>query len=293
MNLIPIDQIFKDGIDGTMISYWPCKRKFYNRFVRGLDTPQVSSSIRFGQAVDRVLEGYFKRELDEKQAIEAFSEIYEDKGDDDRRTTERGATILKLYFQQFPRDTETFEILEIQEPFKLDIGAMVPFCGKPDMVVKDRISGDVLPFDNKTTTFYGDNFRDKFEIDTSTEGYIYYCRKKYGGSFRARFNVLIPQKTKPRCDRFDISKSDEQIAFWEKRTRRVIDEITRLVTDHYDDVDAFTLADSRCTDFNSRCMYFDLCKYCDKTELIEGDFTQRVWSPFNKQERVKNAIQGS
>lgn len=286
---IPLETVFGDGVDGTMIdNYQRCKRLYFNRMVRGLDHVEPSVAIQFGKSVHTVLESYYRGECDESRALDLWRESYQDKETDERRSTERGIALLKEYFRVYPKETEPWEVLEVETPFKLDIGATVPLCGRRDLVVRDTLDGTVWVVDHKTTTQWGDFQEEKYAIHTALDGYILGVMEKFGRCDGGIINVLVTSKTKPRIERLKVLRTKEQLEYWKRTTVGVIDEMVRHTTLWYpkggdeSGIDlGWPLSRGRCTDFNSKCAFHDLCRYCDNPDVAKGDFVVRAWTPFN------------
>jgi hypothetical protein len=288
--MIPLDEVFKDGVDATMIDLWQqCRRKFYNRIIRGLDSMYSSVSTEFGHAIHVALEGYLRGTLSQEQTIEAFKETYLDKLTDERRTEERGIALLKAYFKAFPREGEIWDVLAVEEPFRMDIGAKVPYCGRVDLVVQERDTRVIMVVDHKTTTAWGDFYVDGYQISTQVDGYILHTAEKYGSCDGMVLNVLVSSKATPRCERFRVYRTAEQLEFWKTGTRYVVDEMVDFVREHYPAgeeegsvKEKYPLSRGRCRDYNAKCVYFDLCRFCDNLDIASSGFTKRGWTPFRK-----------
>jgi len=284
--MIPFKDIFKDGVDGTMIDLWQqCRRKAYYRLVCGYDMKEVSPALGFGTCIHKSMEGYLKNELTPEQAIKLFEQIYNDLGLDNRRTTEKGVRLLKEYFSTFPKETDLCKILDVEVPFKMDIGAVVPFSGRPDALLK-KDNGTVWVRDYKTTTSYGDTYRDNFDMHSALDGYMLNTIQRFGSCEGAEINVLVTYAaSKPKVERFDVTRTREQIEFWREDVVRIIKDMVSFVELFYDDKHAFNLSRGRCKDFNSKCMFYDVCQFCDNQSLIKGEYRENRWSPFTVGEK--------
>jgi len=286
--MIPFGDIFKDGVDGTMIDLWQqCKRKFYYRIVCGYDVKEVAPPLSFGSSVHKALEGYLDKDrlLTPEQSIKVFEDDYIDRGLDSRRTTEKGIRLLKEYFAVFPRETDLCEILEVETPFKMDIGAPVPFSGRPDALIK-KGNGTIWVRDYKTTTSYGDTYREQFDMHSAIDGYMLNTMRRFGSCEGTQINVLVTYAaSKPKVERFDVTRTREQLEFWREDVVRIIRDMVSFVELFYDDKHAFNLSRARCKDYNSKCMFYDVCQFCDNQSLIKGEYVENRWSPFTVGEK--------
>jgi PD-(D/E)XK nuclease superfamily protein len=186
-----------------------CPRKSYYLLERKLRSKVESPALVFGQAIHRALEVFYslptaKRELPENfadnaslivqgftvnddhpfyKAIAAFREAgssLQALPDTDKRSLSAGAWLLTHYFKTYLHDefvvyhdargpvTERTFSLELMHRGDLEIHLF----GTIDLVLKNQITGELLPCDHKTSSTMGSDFLNRIKPNHQYTGYL-------------------------------------------------------------------------------------------------------------------------
>lgn len=270
--MIKPEVLIENGLSGSTIDlFQQCKRKYYNSKVRGLKKPGKSIALVFGEMIHDALEHY-QKELSEEQVIDRFMDTYgpEYQGEDERRSVDAGIKLLREYFKNFPKEHEPYEYICLEEEFQIDVGAVLPFRGRIDAVVKDKQTGNIYVVEYKTTSMLPANYFDRYELSSAIDGYILYARQKYGRCDGVLVVGLMCSKTKPRVERQIIVRTEEQIKEWLADIRKIAVELKSDLMFLHDEMDSWTRSRGRCYDYMVPCEFFELCMYCENPAVLRN-----------------------
>jgi len=243
----------KDRIyDASCISdYLHCPKLFYWRWVRGLVPKEEPAPLFFGRVMHEALKVWYETG-DKGLALKEFDAIPAIGIGDDRRTKEHGIVIFEEYLSRWGQ--ESWEVLQLEKEFQLDMLNGKKYAGRLDEVVK--WNGQIYVVDHKTTSQLGAYFFKGFRPSVQMDGYSYACRKIWGQCSGVVINgISIAAKPKERFGR-DVSV-------------RTPDELDRFAVqfDLWTDMIEMSLSSkvfpmfyTACNNYGS-CRYWDLCVY--------------------------------
>ena len=200
----------KRAFTNSMIgSFRTCKRKFRNRYLLQLSTQQTKGALVTGDVAHNLLEALYLG-ADESSRYVIMSEwarakvrVTEDRVNNGENSSFLGAEekysaikkveedsfdagkmaheIVNHYAEtQYLLDKDRYEVLwtevTFNVPFVSRSGDRHPnwrYLGKWDMVVFDKVTGRVLIWDHKTTTFTPRDVIDEYQASSQPVGYLY------------------------------------------------------------------------------------------------------------------------
>jgi hypothetical protein len=189
-----------------------CLRKSQYRLLLKLTNEADSDAQVFGKAIHKALEHWYTLPEENRQLTEtelkmvdslvsglvpesvyptALDSIYEFVktaepirflGDDDKRSLASGIKILKAYFKQYAedgmevlRDSAGVPYIEKQVEGKLyeDEKLVIVFHGQIDLILRNRITGQISYSDHKTTAALGKEFYNRISPNHQYTGYVW------------------------------------------------------------------------------------------------------------------------
>lgn len=138
----------------------------------------------------------------------------------EKRSILCGEKILKQFYETYKAD-EWELYSDDQGPFvermvEAKIGEKLFFFGTIDVVLKNKISGDLCVVDHKTSTSLGKEFSQKGDLSHQLIGYIFACQQMGMKVTRAMFQGLQVAKTMNNVLRVFTNVSEEQIVEWKE-----------------------------------------------------------------------------
>jgi hypothetical protein len=133
--------------------YLSCERKHYYAFGKGLQSNHQSESLTRGTLGHEVLEVYYKSIQQgispDDSAMNALDHFQVFIGKYDLGLLADLQNLLLRYFAVAPAWDETYEILHVEDEFRLDISEDIQYPYKPDLIVQDRLTSRIFVLDHK------------------------------------------------------------------------------------------------------------------------------------------------
>lgn len=166
--------------------YQCCRRKFYLRYVCGLDSPFTHTALLFGSAFHEGKAHYYKTKDAEAALDVARDYLYDsesefESGDEMRTSIIRCPRLLRKWIGTFGEsDFAQYNILHLEETFNVALPNGFTATIKPDAVMENKISGDVYIFDTKTASFSARLTTDTVEYGDQATMYLYGMQQVLG-----------------------------------------------------------------------------------------------------------------
>ena len=269
----------------TIDSFQKCRKYYYWRMVRHLDTKTVSPALEFGGAIHDALDVYYTLGL--ADALTKFRETYHDREGDEVRTVANGVKVLEWYAKVYAH-----------EPFKLlgkpEVGFVFPLgdilCGgRMDLPVDWE--GQLWVMEHKTTSRLDSNYFKQFALDKQITFYTLAAESFFGRQCSGCIvNAIEPWKEliRPTAK----SKTPEQhfcrdpimrSSFLKERFKLNIQRIVRDIL-WCERENEFYEAEKKdvCYSYNYDCPYRVLCEYGEDPRVIERDYVINKWEPYKE-----------
>lgn len=255
----------------------------------GLTPLTIAPALSFGKALHEGFEMFYvflgkgeAREQALEKALRVFRENYEDRIEDDKRTTENGEKVLRKYeelYRNEPFKTITQETAYIV-PMEYQLDGekkSILLCGILDALI--RWNGPMHVLERKTTARMDVNFFKPFQMSSQIDHYILAAEKVLGekcyGAILDGVEVWKDvkketAKTKKPEDHFArdiINRSEYELAEFTKDTGMLVEEILEA-----ERTGRFPRNKQACFQYNYWCPYHDICKYGDDEKVIEKSF---------------------
>ena len=282
----------------SMSTFQSCPKKYYYRMIKHLVPKTVAPALSFGKAMHSALEVYYifvnlgyEKPRAMENGITAFYNEYEDTIGEDRRTLANGEKLLLGYLEVY-----------LNEPFKVlatEVGFAVPIeyknaegedrsfilVGRLDALVS--WNGPLYVLETKSTAQLGAGYFNQFEMNQQMDGYIIGATLSTGQKVMgAVVNALEVWKDVKRVS--DKTKKLEDHYARDPQTRSEF-ELNEYKNDMGMQVENILDAEKRnrfprnkqnCYTYNSRCPYWNLCKYGDDEKVIAKDYDVSKWEPY-------------
>jgi len=267
----------------TIDMFQRCRKYYYWRIIRQLDTKTVSPALLFGSAIHDALDIYYTEGLD--KALAKFRETYVDREGDEIRTVETGTKLLENYARIYAH-----------EPFKVvgkpEVGFVIPigdilWGGRMDLPVE--WSGDFWIMEHKTTTKLTGSFFKQFALDKQPTSYILGAETYFNRPCRGcMLNVLEPWKEVKRVTEKTKKPEDQFLRSPILRSQMLKDRfklnIQRVVRDilwcEANDEFYETELKSACFYYNYDCPYRLMCEFGENDKIINAEFKVEKWEPY-------------
>ena len=261
-------------IDNTCLQcLQTCPQKYLLRHRENLiPLHEKQTALTFGIAIHKGLEVlYLSQDL--TICLQAFEEEYRKLQIwDMKRTLENGKTILKDYYALYFPDN--FEVLQVEQMIEREISKDVVFCGKIDLIGKEKDIDEIFILDHKTSS------KMEFILNPNHQftGYLWLVPE----ATKAYLNMLgvyalSTKKTKE--ERFIRVSTTRTATDFENWYKWVYDLVQRI--DKYTQNNIWPLS-GQCYG----CSYIPLCT-CESKEgkeiLKRNMFKQEKWEPWKKE----------
>lgn len=267
----------------TIDMFQRCRKYYYWRIVRDLDTKTTSPALLFGGALHDALDAYYTNGL--VKAIEKFRETYVDREGEEIRTVDNGVKVLEWYAKVYAN--EPFTVLGKPEVgFVFPIGNIL-WGGRMDLPVE--WDGQLWVMEHKTTTRLDSNFFKQFSLDKQVTSYTvgaeaFFSRPCAG----CIVNVIEPWKELKRPTERSKRPEDHFVRDPVRRPQVLKDRfklnIQRIVRDILwcEENNEFYEAELKtaCFYYNYDCPYRTLCEYGEDEKVIEREFKVDHWEPY-------------
>ena len=250
-------------------------------FARGVEVARTRFYVSGDSAEDAVAWG-----------LGALLEAYGDfDAQDEAKDLVRMAGALVYYFDMYPLNHETaYPILlpggrraiEFNFAHPLPIrhpitGQPILYCGRMDAILS--FAGDVFIFDEKTTSYLGATWSQKWDLRAQFTGYCWGCREagmRVAGAVVRGVSIL---KTKYETQEAICYRPEWQVDRWYGELLEWIAEAIRWwETGRF----KYNL-DESCTSYGG-CGFAIACKSQDETPWLETYFERRHWDPITRLE---------
>lgn len=283
-------------------TFLQCKRKYYYRMYKHLDTETKAPALLFGLAIHSALEEYYKSGSMEA-GIVVFEKDYQDTQEGELlRTVANGIKLLEGYKKVY--SVEPFDVLD------QEIGFVVPIIGDITALWGGRLdalvnwNGALYVLEHKTTSRLNGSYFRQFSPNMQPTSYTFGASEYLGRKCQGVIiNALEPWKTVMRVSaktkkledhyaRDPISRSDREIENFKVEIIATIKDILdreNKVECGEDLRKCFPRTESNCFNFNSPCMYRDLCMYGEDERLMKK-YKVNKWEPYAQKEQEKEEV---
>lgn len=302
--------------DNTRLSdFKRCPRFFYYRHVRAWIREGTSAALIFGGAWHAAMEVVWPFLIEGKSdaetlpaSYEAFLKYWQDAGmpwpldyaqseELTPRTPGNALEMLNAYIDARGASLRSGELqlVSVERPFAVPLDPNDPtlfYVGKIDKVVRARAKHRGI--EHKTTTAYSKaakfrgSFVDSFSPNSQVDGYLFALHMMYPGSVDGVWvDAALVHKSETGFKFIPIERKLDQLDTWLWETRSWIDQVEAnklRVAEQSPDaryMAAFPKNTNSCHDFNTSCMYIDMCKAWANPvgrEIPQG-FVEKVWDP--------------
>ena len=170
-----------------------CRQKWWLQYGCGLASKTSSDAMHTGSIAHKgiaVLYASMKVGLAKEPALAlALQMVAESSATDTDFTTSEGVgdtaddLVVRYADAFYERDAIQYEVIYVEQPFQLPIRwsengkrKTVPgarFIGAADVVLRDRVTGEYVVMEHKTTGSDATSFDARFEVDPQTPGYVW------------------------------------------------------------------------------------------------------------------------
>ena len=209
-----------------------CPYKYKLTYVDGLKRRvdgEVEHDRVYGGALHEGLAQVFRKwELELAQSL--FKEAYPIQLDesDKAKTQENGLTLLTDFMVWAKQNYAGYEVVEVEQVGKIDLEGGVVFTVKPDLVLKNKSSGEYYAADHKTTgNSLQASFWNKFDPAAWVTAQSAYVEQKYGScsgvfvngisfGYRSRMYKGEPAGFHSNIERQLFNRNPLQISQWKQ-----------------------------------------------------------------------------
>lgn len=289
-----------------------CKRKANYSLIQKLRSEDESEALTFGKAIHKALEHWYclpevNRQLTDKElamvdavasgglipegeyptALDSIFEFVKAAeairwlDDSDKRSLSNGIKILKAYFKHYAddgmevlRDSSGQAMVEKECEYVLheDENTVILFHGQIDLILRNKLTGQILVADHKTTAALGKDFYNRIRPNHQYTGYVYAARNVLGldtSSFLV--NGIQVAKTKSEFARQVTDRYDEDFAEMKEAYVSAVKDLLTCV-----DSGVFPMtAPNPCSAYGG-CPYLDACQAPAKLRqnIIESKYNK-------------------
>lgn len=264
-------------IDNTCLQcLQTCPQKCFFRHKQGLvPKHEKQTALTFGIAIHTGLEIlYLSQSLE--TCLQAFEKEYRKLQIwDMKRTLENGKAILKDYYALYFPDN--FKVLQVEQMIEKEILEGVIFCGKIDLIGKDKQTEEIFILDHKTSS------RMEFILNPNHQftGYLWLVPE----ATKAYLNMLgvyasSTKKTKEeRFIRVSTSRTKADTQAWLKWVQDSVERINKYTQNN------LWPPSGQCFG----CSYIPLCT-CESEEgkesLMRNMYKIEIWEPWEEKEKT-------
>ncbi len=267
----------------TIDMFQRCRRYYYWRIIRQLDTKTVSPALEFGKSLHDALDVYYTEGLE--KALIKFRETYKDREGEEIRTNANGIKLLEHYSKVYSH-----------EPFKIigkpEVGFVVPldkvlWGGRMDLPIE--WDGQLWVMEHKSTSRLDSNFFKQFTLDKQVTSYTigaesYFNRECRGciiNAFEPWKELIRPTvKSKKPEDHFvraPVLRSTLLKERFKLNIQRIIRDILWCeANNEYYEAELKTA----CFYYNYDCPYRTLCEFGEDDRVIEANYQVSKWEPY-------------
>jgi len=316
--------------NSTLETYVTCPRSYEFGNIHGR-SPEPKSALVFGSAIHRGLEFYYKQAsnaeivraiLAEFPAVDNTfaADLGLEEDSSEWRTPELAVETVMDYMTRYPRDRESWELMEFNEGPAVEIAFSIPlftttinsecpwpqsslvvgsidhapfhintltvfWTGKMDLLVQSRGDGGIWVMDHKTSSIAGGQFLNDFLLSQQTLGYTWAAREILGRTPQGFLLDLIVNRKPTRTGTSrDFGRYPYAYPDW-KITEWQVDvqsHIVKLLHDLF--ARNFPKNPKWCVGKYGLCPYSSVCNIdpTDRLTALQGSgFADNTWSPLN------------
>ncbi len=206
---------------------------------------------------------------------------------DDKRSIPNGVWVLCHYFHTYLNDQYEIYVDEhgpvVERSFNLlfweDEKLRIEIFGQIDLVLKNTITGEILPADHKTTSMMGADFMNRVKPNSQYTGYMWAANRLFGSSAENFLVNAIETKAKPKTARGSPPKFLRQIT---RRDAHDYEEFHWVVRDAVDSYlrwmerDRWPLGSVDACAMYGACQYLDVCSAPNelRQNILEAKFAR-------------------
>lgn len=253
------DRLPKPGeftrLSPSAIETWnSCQTMFFWEYLQSIQGAKKESAPAFGTAFQEGLDAWFEKR-DAEAAVAAFTAVWTDQPEDDKRTVAVGSRALREYGKRYRDDG--MRSITSRVRFELPVGKSgFVLTGEWDRVVEWIESIYVL--DHKTAWQVGSEERKRTKPNWQFDAYIWAARTMHP-EWNVRMAILdVIQIAKTKCEllRADTHRTDEELAEFEREVVEVGEQINEALAKR-----RFVKSKRLCTSFFNRlCPFHGLCE---------------------------------
>lgn len=265
-------QVFGKSIHKAL-EHWYCLPE-ENRQLTDIESKQAEALIG-GLAP----EGVYPTAFDSLHEFIKAGESLRWLGDDDKRSLQNGIKILKAYFKHYAndgmevyRDSAGFPYVEKQVEGLLheDSKMIIFFHGQIDLILRNKISGELFVADHKTTASLGKDFFNRLAPNHQYTGYVWASREFLGLDTNS-FLVNGIQVAKTKCE-FARQTTIRGYEDFEEMKMAYVEASQRLIA-AIESGNYPQTSPGACASYGG-CMYLDCCSapMVLRKNILEGKF---------------------
>lgn len=263
-----------------------CPHKYYFRWEIELRPKRVNPNLFAGTIIHAARHAWLEHGKDKSWGIKAIADAFIDI---EGHLQEDATEFVNYCVRMFEEYAEHWKDEKVERTgYEIDFETMVgtyTFTGRLDGVVV--VDGMVFVDEVKTTGIPPQQFIQEMHMDGKTTGYVWAAQKLTGKTVAGVYLDIIYKK-RDKAKTFDFVRditlrSEDQLAQWERATVDKLNHIERCRAEGY-----WPHNYGHCHGRYGKCPYIDLCKYGERQELIDAQFT--IATP---EEEVKEDVVGS
>lgn len=310
--------------DNTRISgHRKCNRRYYWRHVRHIAPKGTKPALAFGSCWHTAMDAVWTMASDPQNSdalvadvgYAAFCEAWQgeeyqfplwhemsidQRQEFDFRHDETARHMLTNYVAQRRSMMARMTLIECEKPFAVPLDPNNPdlfYVGRLDKVVEWE--GRIWVIEHKTTSdyrkagYFNPAFVDSFSPNSQIDGYLHAIHMLYGNKAKGiMIDAALVHKTVHEGFLFiPVERHLTQLDAWQWEALHEVEIIknSMLHVNDYQDapfLPAFPKNTTACVEFNSRCVYTELCKFI-ANPTTEPDrefpgFEVKKWEPFKE-----------
>lgn len=263
----------------TLASWARCRRKWYYKEIEQIVPPKMPAALIFGIALH---EGLDVRAVTENIDIAVLSGLKilatSDYEPDDKRNPGKLEVILRAYHKRYPLETEPFKYLRDisnekskEVEFHLPMPDGTTLAGRMDGLIEwgERL----YVMEHKSRWTLGSHLVEQFNPNLQMDVYHYAAVKLLGRCDGVLIDVLQVAKTKEDFLRHISCRTADTMAQFEKTYMELVADLEYSRKMGWYTQDGF--ANGACVDFNTVCVYRDVCLYGMRVVELDGRFKKK------------------
>jgi len=293
-------------IDNTIMKDWRrCPQYFMRRHCQGLQVNEneLSIDLHFGAAFAKGIETGRKEffwncassSMAAEAGIEAALKAYGNRMPPPKSAKTRDNLIDAIcgYFRQWPLDEDNLVPVEngVEYEFKVTLPVLHPitdkflvYCGRMDMLARDRDTGAIVVVDEKTASRFTDSWFSKWDMDTQLTGYLYVA-SAFGTDDlppQGQIRGIGISNLGPTFVRTAIHRTKHAIDLWWMQLVRDLKEMRNAFKDlvNMESNFAYRMGES-CYTYQRPCEYTRLCTSPNPDAFLD-QYEVRFWNPVNR-----------